>query len=234
MFHRIYYAISALIIFCLTAGSVCAESVYYPLLPNVRYVYRVKATTGDAKQTQDFNLSAAITTMKSVELHGKTVIPQKYEVAGEFSSLSYVTEDDTGIYFVASQLARDPEPELTMPFQYLIHYPIGVGTNWVQKSSEFDLINNNQKLPVTLHAVIESTGETVTVPSGSFSNCLKVKMTGTADGEHTQSGLRFEIEKTLWYAPGVGMIKSLQKETRTGPEPDNASLTIIMLLQSFG
>ena len=234
MSHR-YYAIGALVsFFCAFVSIVGAETVYYPLLPNIRYEYRVKATTGDAGQTRDFNLSAAITTMKSMEFRGKTVIPQKYEVAGEFASLSFVTEDKTGVYYFASQRPKDREPELTDPLQYVIRYPVGEGASWIQKSAEFDLINNNQKLPVALKAVIESTAEIVTVPSGSFANCLKIKMIGTAQGEGLQSHLRFDIEKTLWYAPGVGMVKSIQREKRSSIDPsasDDATFTIVMLLQ---
>jgi hypothetical protein len=218
---------------CAIVSVVRAETAYYPLLPNIRYEYRVKATAGDARQTRDFNLSAAITTMKSMEFRGKTVIPQKYEVAGQFASLSFVTEDKTGVYYFASQRPKDTEPELTVPLQYLIRYPVDAGTSWIQKSSEFELINNNHKLAVALNSVIESTAEVVTVPSGTFANCLKVKMIGTAQGDGSQTHLRFSIEKTLWYAPGVGMVKSLQRETRSSvdsPTPE-ATFTIVMLLQ---
>lgn len=201
-----------------------AESTYYPFTPNVRYQYRVQATRSIANEARDFNASAAIVRMEAQTLQGQKVFPERYELDGQIASFSFVCEDHTGVYYMASKEPHAVEPRMTKPFQYLIRYPLQIGTRWTQPSLEFDLLNDNRKLPVDLKADIAATQETVIVPAGSFSGCLKINLEGKTFDQ------QFHIQKNLWYAPGVGLIKSIQREERTG---GSARFSLVMLLENF-
>ncbi len=55
--------------------------------------------------------------------------------------------------------------------------------------------------------------ENVTTRAGSFSNCLKIRYTGTVSGSTTMEGVQFElrggsIETLEWFAAGVGAVKT--------------------------
>jgi hypothetical protein len=59
---------------------------------------------------------------------------------------------------------------------------------------------------------IESVGETVTVPAGTFTQTLKIvasyEVTGTQQGGRTWSGRALMTE---WWAPGAGMVRSVEE-----------------------
>ncbi len=210
------WAVVPVVFFCLAAVAV-ADMPYYPMMPGLTSRYRVKVAKDVTNDARSFNtmISAVITRLGSETLAGKKVTPEKYEVAGEFASLSFVTEDRTGVYYVGTQQAKEPKPEISKSLQYVIKYPAEVGTSWKQDSVEFDMLNGDTKLPVQLEAKIESKNEVVSVPAGTFANCLKVHMTGTASGRGEYGHLRFQIDKDLWYAPGIGMVQVVQKESRS-------------------
>jgi len=69
--------------------------------------------------------------------------------------------------------------------------------------------------------------------------CLKISISGDTKAADPDSHFRFHIEKDLWYAPGVGLFKSIQKEGRIGSEADaagnstNGTFSIVMLLENF-
>jgi hypothetical protein len=63
--------------------------------------------------------------------------------------------------------------------------------------------------------IIESTGETVTVPAGTFSNCLRFKKYGNIE----DSG------KTFWYCRGVGKVKE-QPPATMGQLEELAAYTV--------
>jgi hypothetical protein len=97
------------------------------------------------------------------------------------------------------------------------------------------LLNDNRKLPVQMHADITGTTEIVVVPAGSFAGCLRVTIKGTVAGDGNGSHVQFQIQKDLWYAPGVGLIKSIQKEERlASASAQSGSFSIVMLLENFG
>jgi hypothetical protein len=80
-----------------------------------------------------------------------------------------------------------------------------------------------------LNAAIESEDEIVAVPAGVFAKCLKIHMSGFVPG--TDGKPEFRIDNQLWYAPGLGMIKQIQKEERvSGTQP---SFTMVLNLQEI-
>jgi hypothetical protein len=82
-----------------------------------------------------------------------------------------------------------------------------------------------KKQTIDLDFVIESVDDTVDVSAGRFEHCLRVKASGSMFAGATLQeflGIRFiQVEQTEWYAPGVGLVKRVRKESTTPAEWNN-------------
>ena len=87
------------------------------------------------------------------------------------------------------------------------------------------------KVPVKNH--IESIDDVVKVPAGNFQYCIRLHTSGFAFNSsiHLIGRTLVEIDQTSWYAPGVGLLKSVLVETTTSDALSRGEL--IMELESF-
>ncbi len=216
-----------LVAFLFHSTNITGQSDYYPLTEGARLVYQIKATqktSTDAGQEQ--TLSAMIVHLGAAVVQGKTVTPEGRYIDGKLAGVTFIADDETGVYYFANQNGSQKKPVVMNPIQYLIKYPVQPGASWKQQSSGFEMVND-KKLPVTLNASIVSENEIVNVPAGVFAKCLKVRMTGLVPSSN--GGPEFRIENQLWYAPGLGMIKQIQREERISPKP--LAFTMVLNLQ---
>jgi hypothetical protein len=208
-------------------SNVSSQSNYYPLDRGTQYVYQVtasqKAATG-AVQSQ--TLSAMIVHLPVAMVGGKTVTPEGHYIDGKLAGVTFIADDEKGIYYYANQLGGQKKPAVMDPVQFLIKYPVQNGASWKQQSSGFEMVND-KKLSLMLDASIVSSDEIVTVPAGVFAKCLKVLMTGNIPS--VNGGPEFRISNQLWYAPGLGLIKQVQTEERVSTQP--LSFTMVLNLQ---
>jgi hypothetical protein len=203
------------------------QSDYYPLNSGTQFVYQVKATQKSSSSLpQEQLLSAMIMHLGPASVQGKTVIPEGRYIDGKLAGVTFVADDETGIYYFANQNSTQKKPVVMNPIQYLIKYPVQTGARWKQQSSGFEMVND-RKLPIMLNASIVSDAEIVSVPAGVFAKCLKVEMTGKLPSMN--GGPEFRISNELWYAPGLGMIKQVQTEERLLSAP--SSFTMVLNLQ---
>ena len=88
--------------------------------------------------------------------------------------------------------------------------------------------------PVDLTYRIEATDDEVTVPAGTFSNCLRIRATGSLfPGQTLQENLGMQsinVDETEWYAPGVGLVKVVRREFT---KPNKFSNTYTQVLDSY-
>lgn len=88
--------------------------------------------------------------------------------------------------------------------------------------------------PVDLTYRIEDTADEVSVPAGTFADCLRIRATGNLfPGQTLQEHLGMQsinIDETEWYAPGVGLVKVVRREFT---EPNNFSNTYTQELDSY-
>ena len=88
---------------------------------------------------------------------------------------------------------------------------------------------------------IVSTTETVTVPAGNYTNCVKVSASGESSGTYDFGFRRLPIRQKInvdsWYAPGVGLVLSTRTEEIVGGglgiAPWDRSHALSMQLKSF-
>jgi hypothetical protein len=164
-------------------------------------------------------------------VQGKTVTPEGRYIDGRLSGVTFIADDETGVYYYANQNGAQKKPVLMNPIQYLIKYPVQTGASWKQKSSGFEMLFG-KKLPVTLNASIVSEDEIVTVPAGIYVKCLKVQMTGSIPAGNGHPELR--VDNQLWYAPGLGMIKQVQREESLSAEPRVFTMTLNLREIQYG
>lgn len=186
----------------------CTKSTesYVPLEEGRTWTYQV----GRKRTGLSDNYSVKLASYPYRELEGKRVTPVEYKFKSG-SIFYFLLGDANGAGRFARQRSTDVEPEITSPPYYYIKYPIQAGTNWEVKCETFLL---KERLPITLNKTIESTDETVTVPAGTFNNCLKVKAIGKTEKNlgYMLGVAKISVEEHIWYAPGIGLVKSVRKE----------------------
>ena len=196
---------SILLLHTLFFVNLYAGESYYPLDKNFSWTYNMTAKVSLGGGSMSIN----IVNFASRNVNGKNVVPQKIS-SGNNTEFSFVASDEIGVYEYATQKPSDIEPQIKLPSDYYYKLPLKVGTSWdaIHKTS---LLQERIKLTAT--KTIESVSEDVLVPAGSYSRCIHVKKTGSTTKDMGIFGKpQINIEQHDWYAPGVGLIKSIIKE----------------------
>ncbi|MEW6660307.1 MAG: hypothetical protein AB1424_16805 [Thermodesulfobacteriota bacterium] len=214
---KIKFIAVAVTLFFLLPGSSCfgeAAEKYYPLKEGMTWVYGVTADRPGA-------LKIKITNLAPRELQGQTVTPRKWEVGASVRTY-FIAKDDFGVYRYAEQMTDSAEPKVVTPKVYYLKNPVDKGTYWdiSTKMGENDL-----KVTVT----IEGIREKVTVPAGTYNECVKVKHEGgTQDAKTGLSLTAYE-----WYAPAVGLVKSMFTIKKKGEDKKEETESTTYQLESF-
>jgi hypothetical protein len=170
---------------------------YFPLKAGMRWEYNVTSTQGQPQKL-------IITNLPLREVNGVKVTPRKWEMGGK-TFIELMKQDDTGVYRYAEQQSETATPSLITPMEYHLKFPIAQGTSWNMTTKLGDSV-------VTVGTTVESLSDAVKVPAGTFKDCLKLKQAGeNAEGT---SILGYE-----WYAPKVGVVKSMvtiKQKAKTG------------------
>jgi hypothetical protein len=127
------------------------------------------------------------------EMDEKQVIPVKVEnitILGKEISIYFYSKDNIGIYIYKYQSAKDEIPQ-SFPINalgdnlYMIINPIKTSSIFKGKS-------------ITI--IIDSINESITVPAGSFKDCVKA----------TQINTEYDVISTLWFCKDVGVVKCVE------------------------
>lgn len=110
----------------------------------------------------------------------------------------------------------------------LLPQPAELGASW-RYDSRLRLIESRtfaaedrlgmRYLPVALEARIAEVDATIEVPAGRFRGCVKVEASGRTLVPADRGNLEVEVAvtQTEWYAPGVGLVKSVRAEAADSP-----------------
>jgi hypothetical protein len=203
-------AVAALVVSgCLHGFGESAER-YYPLKQGMKWKYRLTVT----ELLFPFSGEERVANLPPRSLAGRQLTPQMDDVSlgailGTTLPKQLVVEfygdDGTGIREFASQRDADPEPKPET--NYLIKYPIRVGTRWTEQHKT-QLVKKD--IDVAVVNLIKSTTDQVVVPAGPFINCIRIKASGKTTPD--SSGTVVSIDEDYWLAPDVGMVKSIYTE----------------------
>jgi len=169
---------------------------FFPLSQGWEWVYSVTAYDPAGKEVSKERLT--IKNLASVELEGKKVYPQEYR--RKSVNTFYYAQESKGIAAIAVKQGAEGKPNNFEHPLYMFITPLAKGT---------EVTSGELKL------VIDDLKDTVTVPAGTFNNCVKITTINTKNNE----------EITAWFAEGVGRLKSVIKR------PDGRKSEI--LLESY-
>ena len=184
-----------------TTGS--SDKDYYPLSEDQLWEYEI---TGE-KPEQSVNLR--FETGKARKLHGYEAIPLLVSGLNGLPNVVFISMDHNGIFQIGGPQEVDgevPSEDISSELDYILKFPLEIGTSWHNENR--DMIESSQ---------IESISDTVTVPAGTFMQCVLVRtVIKLSSGEH-------HSDKTTWFAPGVGPVK----------EVSQGQVNYVMRLKSF-
>ncbi|MBW6458458.1 MAG: hypothetical protein K0B52_04765 [FCB group bacterium] len=191
---------------------------YYPLQEGYVWTYNL----GDASKLRTVENFA----VRAIDK--KKVIPQKVDERGR-TSFSFVVQEKNGVFEYAVQPAGSTAPRVLDTPRCILKYPVRGGTTWQEEASLGVLL---ESVPYTMTYTIEKKKETLTVPAGTFENCIKVSGSGLVEKDRGVLGaLKVMVSHEIWYAPKVGMVRSIRKES--GNHVLTGTSESIILLESF-
>jgi hypothetical protein len=192
---------------CLGRGDELSES-YFPLKEGQRWEYNVFSNQGATKKL-------LITNLAPREVNGVKLTPRKRELAGS-TFIELIKQDETGVYRYAEQKSESAPPSLITPMECHLRFPITEGSSWKMVAK----VGNS---PVNLSLTIESLSEFVKVPAGTFKDCVKVKQVGENDAGTSVLGYE-------WYAPKVGVVKSvvdIKQKSKEGTKAETQTFQLV-------
>ena len=215
-------------ILCLLTSCGQTDNEYFPLKAGKYWRYQLTYQTMDG-------------TFKGVyaveNLPKQTIDEQQYFVRTLLDgSINYLQLDDKGLLLKGREKTLDLDIRFTETDQYIYQFPLQVGTTWEDTVLSKALIKTGPpqktkfhivaKVPVT--AKIESMTDMVKVPAGTFENCMRVVMSGNAfvDAGNYVGKTIVRITETNWYAPGVGLVKSIRQESTKHRALDKGEITL--------
>jgi hypothetical protein len=173
---------------------------YFPLKEGYVWTYSL-GDAGRLRTVENF----AVRTMDK-----KKVVPQKIDERGR-TSFSFIAQEKNGVYEYAVQPAGSTSPRVAETPRCILKYPLRGGTSWQEDASLSVLL---ESVPYTMTYTIQKKKETLTVPAGTFENCIKVSGSGLVEKDRGVLGaLKVAVSQEIWYAPGVGMVRSIRKES---------------------
>ena len=212
--------LAAVLVCCLLPKTSCFGATaedYYPLKEGLTWVYSVSSDKPGVDKI-------TVTSLAPREVQGKTASPRKWELPGGVKYY-FIAKDGLGVYRYAEQIGDSGEPQVIKPKVYYLKNPVDVGTTWdtATKMGEGDLHVN---------IVVESIGEKVQTPAGNFENCVKLKHVGKVKPKEGGTA-PLSITAYEWYAPKVGLVKSIFTVKQSVKGKPVAQNTITHQLESF-
>ena len=190
---------------------------YFPLNNGKIWNYNVTINPGveDKVIYKKTNFTLNKQNLKIIETNEEK---QVYPIIREDNSIYYYSKNEDGIVREGMQHKNNYPILFEDEKKYVLKFPIEIGTNWESISKTFLILrryayfdyrattNFNIKYEIT------SLNQTVSVPAGKFKDCIKITGTGetTFIGDREIGTIDISIKTDEWYAPNVGLIKSVR------------------------
>lgn len=222
--------VSCLIITSLQLASCSTESNtnYFPLEEGLTWRYQVTKTTRDGVRQQKY----IYTSLPEKIVKEKTVSVRQ----SADGSLLYYRDTEEGLFYIGKEIQSGIERKFQQDEHLIFSYPLENGSQWQDITQTKLLVKTGppQKTKfkvvaqIPLEISIDSTDDTVSVPAGNFHNCIKLIKQGAEfnDAGNYIGRTIIRVKETSWYAPGVGLVKSIREETTESSALDRGQLVI--------
>jgi hypothetical protein len=208
------------------------EGDYFPLQAGRSWTYTMHVDVHGA-DPETFKSVAVNLSQETVD--GARATPRLYHDG----RVLYYRRDGGGIRAVAFHEPGGP-PQPAAAGQYVLKFPVEPGTAW-RTPSHTSLLTQRLlyrkvmavAIPIDIDHAIAAVDETVTVPAGRFRHCVHVKGTAktTVNALDSTRILPVSVEVEDWFAPGVGLVKSVRSEIAGAERTGNARM--VMELEAF-
>ena len=179
--------------------------------------YSVSLNRGnETKESRHEAVVGPKTNLNGIEV-STTIITKRKPGAGPLSSKYFSVENDEGVKSIAHQGPFDKSPKTEEQDAWELKYPLFAGKTWTST----DKINSlKEKFTAPITSVAEAMDDVVSVPAGTFKNCMRIKRSFSGKVNFWSYGGEVEVtlERYLWYAPGFGYIKGVDNIKCSNPE----------------
>jgi len=212
---RSYHVLLLLAIAALSAGCDRTQKDYFPLSGDGQWKYRTSFQKLDKTLHQHY----IVANIGHIVMNNETAFVRQTVSGNRY----YYRRSENGIQRIGEQAGEELQPRFYKQPVTILPLPLEPGNHW-QTGSDVKLIESKtfemrdrlylQEPVVRLDYVIESLADSVTVPAGTWPDCLRVRGSGetTVKVNRGNSNAVIHVETIRWYAPGVGLVKSERSE----------------------
>ena len=211
-----------------TSCSFEQSSSYFPLEEGLTWRYQVTKTTRDGARQQKY----IYTSIAEKIVEGQSVSVRK-SVDG---ALFYYRETEAGLFYVGKEIQSGIAREFLRDEHLIFRYPLEESQQWQDITATKLLVKTepqqNTKFKIEadifLEVSIDAIDESINVPAGIFHHCIKIIKQGSEfkDVGNYIGRTIVRVKETIWYAPGVGLVKSIREETTESQALDRGQLMI--------
>jgi hypothetical protein len=180
---------------------------YFPLGRGRVLEYSIEHRINDERH----QAKLLIADLPAIRMDGETYYPRR---TGS-GMMYYVHKTSRGIYY-------STEPNLSG--RIILKYPLGLTTRWQSESDVYILKNRHESFAggesfislgdtVMLDYRVAKLDETVQVPAGDYTGCVRIEAYGSMRVKERTRGIEMiNIDQTEWYSPEAGLVKMIRKE----------------------
>lgn len=185
-------------------GGLEPSADYYPLEPGLVWRYEVTSPQGGSG-------TLTVTNGGTRQIGPHRATEQRMEME-QSSASRFVAEDAGGVVIVAEQRPGQSEPVPVDPPSLVLRRPVAVGDTWDAGSTSTTIAPG---AVISTRATVESVTDSVTVPAGTFRDCIRVVSNGrvTAEAQNVEGPVEIIVGTRVWYAPGVGVVQTTRRES---------------------
>ena len=191
---------------------------YFPLGENRIWSYRIDIIPEIEKKIVYKKINSGLKKQLITVSESKKQITA-FPIQREDNSIYFYNQTENGILRLGVQLNGNKNFVFEENERYVIKYPLKKGNSWNSNSKtyltlrRYPYFDYKAITDFKLSNQIISTDEVVNVPAGKFRNCIKIKGVGETNFLDREIGsIKIKILTTDWYAPSIGLIKSIRVE----------------------
>lgn len=187
---------------------------YFPLDEGLQWHYRV--TRSDPLGGHETS-PLVLTNLGATTLDREPVFERRSSVGSHY----YIDVRPEGYYRVAKRRVVDRRPRPDNPARMILPLPPRVGAHWRQTTATYLLKRvfpfhktYQHRAAITMDFEVAATGLDVTVPAGSYHDCVRVegeaRIQIASDPRRGIAGV--PLTQSEWYCPGVGLVRLTRQE----------------------
>ena len=195
------------------------KNSYFPLNANISWTYLVEIIPEIESKMVYKKINGTLKEIK-VETSQDENPKKLFPILRENNSIYYYSKSINGILREGVQYSQGSNISFEKEKRFVLRYPLEVGRGWMSSDKTFLILRRypyfdyKATTDFKLNNVVKSLNETVKVPAGKFKGCLKIEANGetTFIGDSEIGTINIKVKTTEWYAPNVGLVKSLRIE----------------------